>query len=451
MGVTCMLLPNDAIKKLVKDNIEKWPHLCAILQGVRPFPIRISLKIPTAKEALANIVAYQEFVSSWREYEHQSCVERTNISYQCGLDGRMLPSYLVVGNIDDLLQVIPKKHKDMILKIMSRVAALNKALNLIEDETTSTGSLFVSSDNGKAYKLNIHPHNNLSFNTQDGQYVDEQSNMPVPRSKILFQLSKNLAADEISEEQIHNLCLVLPQLKRNMGYGLYIRAIPLKNLDTKFLEKNENIITLILRHVDILSPNETLTEFLGVLPKAEGFAHIRYLDPKLTNSFTYFQVLTSELIDTEPQGSKILIVENVQSGLMLPKLHNTTVIFGCGKNIAWTKALWFQNKERIVYWGDIDSWGFEILATVRKNSPVKVTSVLMDLQTIQARHHKTRMVQEEKSTNVTTELLTQNENEALKFLKDHPLTNRLEQEKLDQDYVLTKIKAALELSLTESQ
>lgn len=112
---------------------------------------------------------------------------------------------------------------------------------------------------------------------------------------------------------------------------------------------------------------------------------------------------------------------------------------------------------QIFYWGDLDSWGFEMLCEFRENSQCSVTSLLMDKAVLERTSHTERMFHEDKSTEVKVEFLTSAEKETLAFLQglkndgsnaelattSGPDTrlNRLEQEKLDEDIVIKALKA----------
>lgn len=58
---------------------------------------------------------------------------------------------------------------------------------------------------------------------------------------------------------------------------------------------------------------------------------------------------------------------------------------------------WIANKKQVIYWGDLDSWGFKMLQDFRLNSKVKVDSMLMDLKTIQTTGNEKKMVHEKES------------------------------------------------------
>jgi hypothetical protein len=77
---------------------------------------------------------------------------------------------------------------------------------------------------------------------------------------------------------------------------------------------------------------------------------------------------------------KVLVVENkttLYTTLTLPKMNDTIAIFGSGFSVFNLKNVrWFDNL-KLLYWGDIDVQGFEILSQFRTYFP-QTKSVLMD-------------------------------------------------------------------------
>ena len=110
-------------------------------------------------------------------------------------------------------------------------------------------------------------------------------------------------------------------------------------------------------------------------------------------------------------------------------MNKAIAIFGSGYSVYNLKNVnWFSNRE-LLYWGDIDVQGFEILSQFRGYFP-HVKSILMDKQTFD------RFFENDLGTvsNITIELnLTDTEQDLYNILK---LNNwRLEQEKIPFDYV----------------
>ena len=391
-----MLLINEIIERITKTEISNLNNLIKRLLGQREYPIKVALKPPTNQEILKDVNAFGKFIHCYNAYPHQELIEYSQKVYACGADGSQIPNYFVVNSFDELLLCIKNDDRKKVSLLLDRVDSLATCFKL-EDKSS------------------------------------------------LYPLIKYLSLDDLSAEDFKLLLVTLPQLKRDMGKNLYIRALPLEGVDTKFLERNLKLIFTILKAVGICTEEDNdLEAFLNVRKKPKNFAHVRILDERLVKDFDYFQVSTSDLEHIALPGDNLLVVENVQSGLMLPKLLNTTVIFGCGNDVAWSKAKWLLSKKKIIYWGDLDSWGFFILSNFRKNTQAKVTSVMMDLQTLEYENHLAKRVTEKESTSIEDPALTEDEIACLDALSKQPNLNRLEQEKLDQDYIVKHLKAVLD-------
>jgi hypothetical protein len=79
-----------------------------------------------------------------------------------------------------------------------------------------------------------------------------------------------------------------------------------------------------------------------------------------------------------------LVVENLNTGIALPDIDGAVVFMGLGMAVDRLEAIgWLREAERHLYWGDIDTHGFAILARARRRFPETV-SVLMDEGTLLA-------------------------------------------------------------------
>lgn len=398
-----MLLPDEVIRKIEKNEVENISHLILRLQGKREYPVRISLKTPTVKTIMSDIASYENFIRVWNSYPYQEMLERVSINYRYGVQGENIPSEFVVHDFDELLKIISGKNRNALNSFTERCRLLS--------------------------------------DTMSGEGLD-----------TFYALYRELNKDALSDKEFSDLLICLPQLKRGLGKDCYLRAIPIEHIDTKFVERHDKVILSVLRTLSLCKEDESLEDYLEVEAKPEGFAHIRVLDEILCERYPYMMVPASLLMTIEPPGDNLIVVENIQSGLMIPKLKNTSVIFGCGRNLSWAKASWLKDKKQIFYWGDLDSWGYEMLCEFRENSKCEVVSLLMDKTVFERTSHKERMVHEDKSTVVKEEFLTQDERTALSFLLNgvvlnpsensdpNQILNRLEQEKLDEDCVIDVLK-----------
>ena len=126
--------------------------------------------------------------------------------------------------------------------------------------------------------------------------------------------------------------------------------------------------------------------------------------------------------------------------LTLPAVPSAIAIWsGGGFNISYLKnTVWLAEKD-IFYWGDIDEYGFQILHQLRSYYP-QTQSIMMDLKTLEC--FAAFAVTGTRNKSVQLSLLTDEESKLFNQLK-LLAKNRLEQEKIPQEYVNAYIKSAL--------
>ncbi|MFZ3167600.1 MAG: DUF2220 domain-containing protein [Candidatus Methanoperedens sp.] len=128
---------------------------------------------------------------------------------------------------------------------------------------------------------------------------------------------------------------------------------------------------------------------------------------------------------------------NIFNFLTLPDMKNSIAIFGSGFRLELLKdALWLNDKQ-IIYWGDIDAHGFQILSQLRFYFP-QTQSLLMDFETFNEFKDFTVTGTETNIKQLTN--LTLEENQLFKHLLNLKKKNRLEQEKINQSFVVKEIE-----------
>lgn len=241
-------------------------------------------------------------------------------------------------------------------------------------------------------------------------------------------------ANQTDWESILKVC---QYFKQNPKPNLYVRELPIK-VHTKFIERNKAVIRELL---DVL-----LSEHISIEEKEfEKRFNLKYVEPQVR-----FKILDKEISQKFFSGvddiaipvsqfenlnlpiQKVLVVENkttLYTTLTLPKMDKTIAIFGSGYSVHNLKNVhWFNNLE-LIYWGDIDAQGFEILSQFRSYF-LQTKSVLMDKQTFDQFFENDNGTR----TNISTKLnLTEEEQQLYDTLKTNNW--RLEQEKIPFDYV----------------
>lgn len=174
----------------------------------------------------------------------------------------------------------------------------------------------------------------------------------------------------------------------------YLRELPIE-VHTKFIESHTAILRQLL---DAVLPesayNPQVTDFnarYGLKDKP-NIVRLRLLDEQL--DWKYGLALddialplkqAAHLLSAHLQPRRVIIVENLINFLTLPPLTNAVGIWGGGFAVQQLQALEWLQQADVLYWGDMDAQGFQILARLRVIIP-HTRSIMMDLATFNAYH-----------------------------------------------------------------
>lgn len=170
---------------------------------------------------------------------------------------------------------------------------------------------------------------------------------------------------------------IAQQLEPGCAQGKPLRALAVQGNDSKFFERHGSLITLLLdERFDGEAGRQGLAGFLGALSEEDHWLLVAPLAPGLL-PFARQRVPASELQSTPLPANRILLVENERCLHQLPQpLADTIAILGAGLNLGWLAAPWLQ-KRSVAYWGDLDTWGLQMLATARSHLP-QLHALLME-------------------------------------------------------------------------
>jgi hypothetical protein len=239
-------------------------------------------------------------------------------------------------------------------------------------------------------------------------------------------------------DSIEQLIKVAEFLKERPRPGCFARELPLA-IPTKLIENHRSLLT---EWLDILLPGDSID--CSCDPKhfeqRYGFRYFRkhiltrILDDQLRSDlglFTCELSLPSQEIAKLPLASAtVLMVENQVTLLTLPAIPRAIGFFGMGMGITQLFHIEWLKSARIVYWGDLDVQGFQILAMLRRHYP-NVTSVLMDMETIR-NYEPMSTAGTEHEPDLPLEL-SESEADAFHYLRSRNL--RIEQEHILQTTV----------------
>ncbi len=185
--------------------------------------------------------------------------------------------------------------------------------------------------------------------------------------------------NNLNHETLVRCCQLAMRLESGMAMGRPLRAVSITGFDSKFLENQRGLLSQLLniRFAGVLK-DQNLEEFLDASEKGEHWLLLKPLARGML-PFEQLRVRASELAQIELPAQNLIIVENEQCHHQLPELENTLAILGGGLNLLWLANAHFKTK-KIIYWGDIDSWGLKMLAMARHHQ-LNLQPLLMDLAT----------------------------------------------------------------------
>ncbi len=168
---------------------------------------------------------------------------------------------------------------------------------------------------------------------------------------------------------------VVDWLVDNPASGKRIRELPIRGVDTKWLERHRSVTEDLFR---------ARTGWPGLgLAESKSMIRVRFLDETLRPGGIADAALSlAGLATLGIRPEVVFVFENLESVLAMPDVPGAVVVHGSGyaagrlAQVPWIRAA------RVLYWGDLDSDGFQILSRLRA-SGVEVSSVLMDVAAIE--------------------------------------------------------------------
>lgn len=378
------LLPEDVQGLLYQKEWGSSKKLRDRMLGQRPFPLKVSLKVPTGTQALDKIQHFHEFIRQWKQWPHENQLHWVQRQFR-ELGPHDVPSSITFESMQELIEFMGPE-------AIARSKHWEKRMTPI-----------------LAFDENLYP--------------------------VLVR--HLMALERLDEDDASLIAQLLPQLRNGLGKGKYLRALPLMGVDTKFLEQHFSLVSDLLdaHYEGEIGRNGGFMQWLGCVDIPKAWLLVRPLCPDTQSRFNglpLLQLTTQTLREKVLPAKNILVVENTQSGYGLPELKNAVAVFGGGGNVSWMDAKWLQEKN-IAYWGDIDSWGFNFLSDARQLQP-NLVALMMDKRTVET--FQQRMCQESTSFEKLPTNLNAEEIELFEELnKGIYAGSRLEQERLSPDYV----------------
>lgn len=228
--------------------------------------------------------------------------------------------------------------------------------------------------------------------------------------------------------------------------GLYLRQLPIEGVDTKwFTEPRKKVVQRLLVAIreakesvplmaessEALDPDTTFETVCGLkpLPKLIRGRLLDEVDQKVFYGLSDLSLPLDEWAQLPLYPEIVFISENLQTGLAFEAHPKSVVFFGLGAGVTQLAAIPWVRTARIIYWGDIDTYGLEILAHLRSVLP-QTESVMMNRQTLEA-FRGLAVAENRQASGAHVDHLRENEREVFDALKVGDLARlRLEQERI---------------------
>lgn len=335
---------------------------------------RITIRRPTQKKAAADPLAIRRAADAWRAFGRLPGVElQEDARRWAGMGGDvLLPGTILWRTPEDFFRTLAAK-----------------------PSAAKTADLPASPERWAAGVARL------------GALIDALGLPPQPALAAARVLVREGAAfpssSGMTDGDFAKLLLVLDWCRAHRPAGIYLRSIPLEGIDTKWIERHAAIVCPLddltrpqAHPVEPADPAEPAGEAHpdADAPKRSAFerwqrrAGFRVLElPPLVlcrNTRAWLpagaadadgadalarraiQLPLAVLQAAEPASPVVLIVENVQTGLAVDVPDDVPVFMGLGNAAAATvRALPWMGRKAVVYAGDLDVHGLEILARLR--------------------------------------------------------------------------------------
>ena len=179
---------------------------------------------------------------------------------------------------------------------------------------------------------------------------------------------------ELSDVDFELLCRAGAWFAANPCSRLTPRQVPIEGMHAKWLNTR---LALVKQLAGLDS--------LGLAPRHPSRVHFTYLDPqyRTTGGRVHDSISIGDNVRLPYIPRVVIISENKDTAVWFPPVADGVAVEGAGSGAAAFAAVdWVRDAEVLVYWGDLDADGLEILNEFRA-AGLPAVPLLMDLETYQ--------------------------------------------------------------------
>lgn len=179
------------------------------------------------------------------------------------------------------------------------------------------------------------------------------------------------ALDTQTDTDVDLLCRAADWFAGHSAIGLTPRQVPIEGLHAKWLNTRQHLVRAAAGVAD-----------LGLLPDHPGRIHFTYLDPahRTSGGRWHDSATVGDHVTPAYTPRVVVISENKDTALYFPQIPGGISVEGEGRGgTAIASFGWITQAEHVIYWGDMDADGLEILDGFRA-AGIAAKSLLMDLE-----------------------------------------------------------------------
>ncbi|TFV47159.1 Wadjet anti-phage system protein JetD domain-containing protein [Blastococcus sp. TF02A_35] len=317
-----MKTPEQVVADIQRRVKNTWAATLTGTAEAPAWPQAFPLGEPSSAALAADFADAARLVREWRTWaEHRGLQLRCANRRVAGTD-QELPTHVLVPDLDTALRVIPDEWSDRITRGRQRAAVLADRYPHLSQPTHTLG-----------------------------------------------------AVDKLTDVDFDLLCQAADWFATHDATGLTPRQVPIPGLHAKWL----NTRLALAREL-------AGVDDLGLLPNHPARIHFTYLDPthRAAGGRLYDSATVGDRMQLPYRPEVVIISENKDTAIHFPPVPGGVSVEGAGTGGGTAASFdWIVTASRVIYWGDMDADGLEILDGFR-DAGVPAASILMDPTTYDA-------------------------------------------------------------------
>ncbi|WNV90358.1 Wadjet anti-phage system protein JetD domain-containing protein [Umezawaea sp. Da 62-37] len=311
-----MKTPEQVVADLARRVKNSWAATLVGTPDALAWPLALPIGQPSSAELAAQFAEVTRLVITWREWAALHGLQlKFRARHIAGTD-QELPTHLYVADLDTAARVCAGEWPTRLSQGRRRAAVL-----------------------AKRYPRLAQPERTLA------------------------------AANGLSDVDFDLLIQAADWFAGNDATGLTPRQVPIAGLHAKWLNTRQALVKELAG-----------VENLQLAPAHPARIHFTYLDPahRAAGGRVHDSATVGDRIQLPYRPEVVIISENKDTAIHFPEVGGGVSVEGVGRGGGTTAAFdWITRAPKVIYWGDMDADGLEILDGFRA-AGVPAMSILMD-------------------------------------------------------------------------